>query len=563
MPGQTGPSFNLQFISGNSRVHNGHTYSGSTVGQSLPGQPQSDHDFSEPCDRLFRSLRFDQIHARRQNLRPPSPNTCTWIIDTEEYETWINPERIRTHHGFLWIKGKPGAGKSTLMNYLVEQSKTKTPGAKIISFFFNARGHELERTVAGLYRALLLQIMTILPDTKKAFAELGFAYPDLIERNGWQEQSLANLLRCVVEKSRGHHFIYFIDALDECPEDQVRSMVSLFQDIGHRAVKKGDRLNICFSSRHYPNISIKKALRIGMDGQRGHVADIQHYVDTTLMIDSPHCGEDIKTRILEKASGVFLWVALAIPKLNKAFDSGNVMALNKKLNELPSELSLLFHDMLVRDSEDYDSMLLCIQLMLCSQAGLTFESLYHAIQAGLGHPVLKSSLISNEMMRRYILRSSKGLIEEKACRIMYFIHESVRGFFLDPDHELRNGIQQIWPDLKTNFIGKSQDAIKGACLAEIMLRARDDALMADSGIRDRSIRYDLTQSYPFLNYAVTYVLFHSNEAQSYGVPQADWINQFPLSVWVKLHNLFALSDESEYDLDVNMMGTTAHPSLQH
>ncbi|KAI1443347.1 hypothetical protein F5Y02DRAFT_393409 [Annulohypoxylon stygium] len=41
------------------------------------------------------------------------------------------------------------------------------PGARPISFFFNARGGELERSISGLYRSLVLQIMTIFPQCQR------------------------------------------------------------------------------------------------------------------------------------------------------------------------------------------------------------------------------------------------------------------------------------------------------------------------------------------------------------------------------------------------------------
>lgn len=166
MSGQAEPSSYIQFISGNSRVHNGHTFSQSTSGQN---SAHLNEPISEPPGRLCELLRFDQIHARRQNLRLPSPDTCSWVLDTYEYKAWINSDEISRHHGLLWIKGKPGVGKSILMKYLFEKSAIKVPDFKIISFFFNARGHELERTVKGLYQALIWQIMKTFPDTKSVF----------------------------------------------------------------------------------------------------------------------------------------------------------------------------------------------------------------------------------------------------------------------------------------------------------------------------------------------------------------------------------------------------------
>ncbi|KAI1654297.1 hypothetical protein F4813DRAFT_211893 [Daldinia decipiens] len=567
MSGQAESSVQFQFISGNSRVHNGHTF-------SQPTDEQNSARLNQPVgklpDLLYKSLRFDQIHARRQTLRSPSPDTCSWILDTHEFKAWVNPDEISYHHGLLWIKGKPGAGKSILMNYLLGESKTQMPDFNVISFFFNARGHELERTAKGLYQSLLWQIMETFPDTKRVFVELGFTNPDLIEQNGWQEESLKNLISYAIRKLDSRKLVCYIDALDECLEEQARSMVTFFQEISWQAMKQGDRLNVCFSSRHYPNMSIIKGLTLLIDGQDGHMIDIQRYIDSTLVIDSSQSGEDIKSRILKKASGVFLWVALVIPMLNKAFDSGKTAAVNKLLDELPTELSLLFHDMLmrdseVRDSEACDSMLLCIQLVLLAKRPLSLEELYCGIKAGLNDPIPHGSLLEDYTMRRYILSSSKGLVEE-VCAIfsssMQFIHESVREFFILDGYELRGIVRQYWPHLSSNFIGKSQDAIKEACFSGMMIRMPD----VDVGLMDYDDWLELvsetTEAYPFLEYAVSNVLFHSNEAQLYEVQQSDWIKQFPLHTWIGLRDICRL-DINIYTPDVNILYVPACEDLIH
>ncbi|KAH7123077.1 hypothetical protein EDB81DRAFT_731796 [Dactylonectria macrodidyma] len=58
------------------------------------------------------------------------------------------------NHGFLWIRGKLGAGKSTIMSFAYKEA-TKHNQSIVISFFFNARGGSLERSTTGMYRSLL------------------------------------------------------------------------------------------------------------------------------------------------------------------------------------------------------------------------------------------------------------------------------------------------------------------------------------------------------------------------------------------------------------------------
>jgi ABC-type ATPase involved in cell division len=70
------------------------------------------------------------------------------------------------YHGFLWIRGKLGAGKSIMMKFIYAKRKKKDIPMKAItvSFFFNARGKLLEKSVSGMYRSLLLQLLEGFPD---------------------------------------------------------------------------------------------------------------------------------------------------------------------------------------------------------------------------------------------------------------------------------------------------------------------------------------------------------------------------------------------------------------
>jgi ankyrin repeat protein len=52
------------------------------------------------------------------------------------------------------------------------------------------------------------------------------------------------------------------------------------------------------------------------------------------------------------------------------------------------------------------------------------------------------------------------------------------------------------------------------------------------------IQQTIQTKYPFLHYATTNVLMHSNRAQSIGVAQNAFITTFPLQHWIKLSNLF-------------------------
>jgi hypothetical protein len=62
------------------------------------------------------------------------------------------------------MKGKPGTGKSTIIKFALMNAQKTMKDRIIMSFFFNARGEDLEKSMVGLYQALLLEILEQVPE---------------------------------------------------------------------------------------------------------------------------------------------------------------------------------------------------------------------------------------------------------------------------------------------------------------------------------------------------------------------------------------------------------------
>src|SRR4051812_12638145 len=103
------------------------------------------------------------MNFRRDEADKAYDCTCDWILRNEDYITWTREER-----GLLWIKGKPGAGKSTLMAYIYRQPKNMPLEDRTLAldFFFHGRGTPLQKTQIGMFRSLLHQIFTLDPSVR-------------------------------------------------------------------------------------------------------------------------------------------------------------------------------------------------------------------------------------------------------------------------------------------------------------------------------------------------------------------------------------------------------------
>ncbi|KAM0723139.1 hypothetical protein Q7P37_001339 [Cladosporium fusiforme] len=538
----TGHRFQDSIARDNARVQYGDVHNVYHAASATPG-PAPEHS-----DDVLESLSFVQMDVRQENIARAHSNTCRWLYDRCEYKAWRDPTQRINNHGFFWIKSKPGAGKSTLMKFLLSSAKQQLPQDKIISFFFNARGHQLEQSIEGMYRHLLYQLLDTIPRLQSVLTLSHAASTP--HQQGWPIEKLKSLFREAVLSLEEDRLTCFIDALDECPEDQVRDLIEFLEDLGHSATSKAIDFHICFSSRHYPYVNIEKCQHFILDGQEGHQQDIASYVETKLRGKGKKVGTT-KAAVQEKAHGVFLWAVLVVQILNKEIDRGNIHNLQRRLAEIPAGLHELFQDILNRDAQDNEYLIPVLRWTMYAKRPLSREELYFAIHGGAQDPIALNPWDSEEVdlsvMDLFILNSSKGLAEMTQGKkpTVQFIHESVR------DYLRHTGLEVVHADLDTiccgSLDGLSHNYLKRCCLQFLskdmlqhlhlpspLLRAKSDEA--------KQLRSVTSSRFPFLEYACSYIAHHAEQASSHGIPQGDFVESFPVLTWVKIHNTFAIYD---------------------
>ncbi|OAA44736.1 Nucleoside phosphorylase domain protein [Cordyceps fumosorosea ARSEF 2679] len=319
-----------------------------------------------------------------------------------------------------------------LLNAAVSSLRSRNPRAAVASFFFNARGDFLEKSITGMYRSLLMQLFKSFSDL-----QIGLDDTDIVP---WNQQgcpdlnALKELLRSAVMALGQRSFACFIDALDECDEQEVRDMVQFFEDMTEVTTDHGIQFRICFSSRPYPYIDIRQGNLLTLEDESGHADDLAQYVKNHLRITNPSLLADLQAQILDKAAGIFMWVVLVVGILNKESDGG-ALAIRTKLSEIPPKLSDLFRSMLTRDQDRPEWLLLCVLWILCAKRPLNPAEFRHALWAGLlaqdgqVDPELPDVTDMDECVR-LVTSSSKGLAEiTKSWQpTVQFIHESITPF---------------------------------------------------------------------------------------------------------------------------------------
>ncbi|KAJ5532873.1 Pfs NACHT and ankyrin domain protein [Penicillium frequentans] len=513
---------------------------------------------------LLQSIRFEGIDSRKLNIKAELTKTCQWLLSHPSYVAWLDPANSLQNHGFLWIVGKPGAGKSTIMKFAYMKRKSHIGSAVTASFFFNARGQYLEKSIIGMYRSLLLQLLEGYPELQTVLDNPELVPPSQIACPSLN--SFKNLFRDALFALGQRSFTCFVDALDECDEQQVVDMVQFFEDLAVDTTAMGIPFRICFSSRHYPYIPIRRGIRLTLEDQPGHAEDLRTYISSRLRVEDRVLSRQLQSQLLHKAAGVFMWVVLVVDLLNKESRRGG-MALGKRLEQIPSELSKLFKDILTRDNEDMEALLLCILWILYAKKPLQPQEFYHALWSGLSLKGLVDDEIPDttvlgssdglNRINRYVLSSSKGLAEttKSGYPVVQFIHESIRDFLIKD-----KGLQQIWPEFGFDCEIPGHEKLKECCSLYInhnLVRGLIRRQLWGSGFDDL---VEISKQYPFLDYATRHILHHANGAARL-VPQDEFLSSFPISDWICASNILGRESYSTSASLIYILADKGFPDL--
>ncbi|KAF2163582.1 hypothetical protein M409DRAFT_68480 [Zasmidium cellare ATCC 36951] len=491
----------------------------------------------------MKALAFEQMDARHATIKRAQRLTCQWLLQHPTYLAWDSVDEIPQKRSIFWINGKPGAGKSTLLKFVYAHLKRrkKSRNEILISFFFNARGDELEKDTIGMYRSLLLQLLKEAPDLQQVLDEVDGAETVANYPPSWTLEILQELFASAVAGLGNRRVVCVIDALDECNEKQVRDMVAQFEDLAESAIDSGTRLRICFASRHYPEIRAQKALNMVLETEDGHSHDLEMFIRKQLDAGNGEHDEQIRTKIRQKSNGVFMWAVLVVDILNVEYRKGCMWAIEQKLEEIPDGLTELLRDILRRDNVDMDALLLCLQWIIFAKRPLKLEEFYCAMEAGLTDKPTQARHPERDKtqgMARFVTSSSKGLAEltKSDKPTVQFIHESVRDFLLKD-----GGLCELWPQLNGRVADISHDRLKQCCHKYMTVGISAFAPLGQplpkaTSSESAQLRAGVNEGFPFLDYASQSVLYHANEA-ALMVSQEMYLHQFPFTWWIHVTNV--------------------------
>lgn len=324
----------------------------------------------ESYKRLLESLYFPDIHARQEGIEDAHQKTFEWVFDKpdSEVQLWHNfINWLEEGRGTYWISGKAGSGKSTLMNFICQDPRTGAAlriwsrGYEVFmpSFFFWSPGTQLQKSLAGLLRSLIYQIMDKFPDLMPVLTSaMGPAQNRLQQIPTWTEHRLrATLQQLLSDRLEKYRLCIFIDGLDEFSGDH-----TILLDL-IRSLRQNTRVKFCLSSRPYQSFRDEFGSSVMLKLQDLTEPDIRKYASDKLgrvkrrasqVAHSSFKLEDTVDTIVEKGEGVFLWVNLAVRDQLEGIRNGDdAEQLRERLKLLPEEIEELYGHMLQKIDKVY------------------------------------------------------------------------------------------------------------------------------------------------------------------------------------------------------------------
>lgn len=308
------------------------------------------------------SLDSPGLNFRQASITKRFKHTCEWLYQYEPFTSWLQRD-----DSLFWIHGKPGSGKSTLMKFMYANERISQYSYRFGSsrcyisagFFFNYRGTTIEKTLEGLMRSIVRQIIDKLLESSVTIPLLdalmqspAFAHQC---QDSWSKSRLEEALKAILEQREAElQITFFLDALDEFdgPPDYISRFVKY---LASRPSGSLTYTKVSFSSRPWENFisNFGEGPRLCVEDQTKE--DIRYFCRTslfdTLEANHHHFVPSLADEIILRAAGVFLWTSLVLNELLAAFSEGKTPSMEdllQLLDTLPLELSEFYRFIIQR-----------------------------------------------------------------------------------------------------------------------------------------------------------------------------------------------------------------------
>ena len=287
------------------------------------------------------SLAGDSMYTRQWGIPPPLDGTCDWILNHETFKAWLGLLPTSSSRSILHVNGNPGTGKSVAIKFVSDTLANRGRDEFLVATVFVDAKLSWQKTKLGILRTLAHQILTTKPELFNTICDAKQQRQPGVQKTWATAQWTSSVLeRFLVDISIKQRLLIFVDGLDEC-DDAERSDIAW---ILRRLISPpNSRAGVCVASRPFPSTPLGHTLPLRMEHHNEVGIDVLVSTKFAAFNISGHEWLDLKSDLIKRASGGYLWASLAVDVVLESREAGlNIKAVRDRLKSVPHELYELY-----------------------------------------------------------------------------------------------------------------------------------------------------------------------------------------------------------------------------
>lgn len=311
------------------------------------------------------------------------PNTCGWILEQKHFQQWANDPTAKSR--VLWLHGVAASGKSVLSSFIINHLVQSGVSCQ---YFFIRFGNRSKRSLSSLLRSIAFQVAQTLPAFRQGIVRLIEEATKIDTADAqtiWQRIFKSVLCKIHIDTP----LYWIIDGFEKL--DNSRSFIKMMSEAEFASLP----IRIFVASRTTQSMSssfqkLSKDVQLDIITHDGQSEDIRSYIDQELEVSGDEKFRiGVKGQILERASANFLWVHLAVQRVNNCHTVANV---ENALRQMPPGMEALYDGMAhsiaahpQREDKELASKILA--WVTCALRLLTLEELSMALEDEVPRPL--------------------------------------------------------------------------------------------------------------------------------------------------------------------------------
>ena len=395
-------------------------------------------------DNLDKSKRYEILrwlsaqphHEHHEQIRKKAlASTGRWLVEDSTYAEW--------HKGstssLLWLHGKVGAGKSTLVSIVVEDAMRRSEAGRCpppVFFYCSRDAAEPQRSdAAAIFSSIVRQLscakpgLPLLPPVVETYEKKGQGF----NSRGLQIDDSCDVIKKLIEYYPMTTII--IDALDECNAEEREKLLDavegLLKDSSLGLLKvflsSRDDQDIACTLRDYPNVDLV-ASRNSADIEAFVREETNKLVKRQHLLRNSNAKETLVTLIIDEvtngADGMFRWASLQLEMLCKMKTDQDV---RHWLGRMPSKLERLYEEIYRKTLDESQGEMgrsiisNTLKWLLCAQRPMKSSEFCTA--------VVWKSVPAEELTKEKIIDLCHNFVVfDNSLDVFRFAHLSVREF---------------------------------------------------------------------------------------------------------------------------------------